>query len=259
MALSMLAVFAHPDDESFAVGGTLAKYSAEGVKITLVTATRGELSTLGDMGLPPAKLAATREQELSRAARVIGIERVHILGYKDGGLAAVLPGELSDCIQAIMSKVMPDVVLTFDSTGVTCHPDHIAVSRAATNAFDETLAAAHGKAAHPSKLYYWVVPERVAIALNSLFNTSFSGAPSSKIAVAVDVSDYLPIQRQAILAHHSQCAPIPPVLEARLGQQEGREYFTLAASTIEESAETGEDLFAGLRDPVALDVSPPAV
>lgn len=253
MALSMLVVFAHPDDESFAVGGTLAKYSAKGVRITLITATRGELSTLGQMCLPPAELAVVRERELYQAAMVIGVERVHILGYKDGGLAAVPPDELTAQITAIMKDDRPDVVLTFDSTGVTKHPDHVAISRAATSAFWQAVAEASGKKVRPSKLYYWVIPEGIAATLNNSFHTTFAGRPSSEITIAVNVSAYLEVQRQAILAHQSQCAPIPPVLEARLREQDGREYFILAGSALGKTVETGDDLFAGLAEPAAFD------
>src|SRR5207302_4809331 len=85
--LTLLAVFAHPDDESYICGGTLARYAAAGVRVVLVCATRGEAGEISDARLAsPDTLAAVREAELQAAARVLGLAEVHHLDYRDGVL-----------------------------------------------------------------------------------------------------------------------------------------------------------------------------
>lgn len=250
--LSLMAILAHPDDESFAVGGTLARYYAEGVKITLLTATRGELSTLGVGGWSREELAAMREVELQRAASALGLSDVRILGYSDGAVGTVPLEELGGGVLKIMEEVMPDVVITFHPAGVTGHPDHVAISRAVTSAFQQLSARATGHdegQSRPSKLYYWVVPQSIASSLNRDFGTTFLGVAEEEIAAVIDVRDFLGVQSKAILEHHSQCEPFPPVLRARLERQAGKEYFALAVSRIGKDFETGHDLFAGLRLP----------
>src|SRR5919202_1477629 len=89
--LSFLAVHAHPDDESITMGGTLARYSSEGIRTTLVTATRGEVGEILDKSLDPKeaapRLASIREQELRNACRILGVNEVVFLGYQDSGMA----------------------------------------------------------------------------------------------------------------------------------------------------------------------------
>src|SRR5918911_4650630 len=91
--LSFLAVHAHPDDESITMGGALARYSAEGVRTTLVTATRGEVGEILDKELDPQeaapRLATIREAELRRACEILGVGELVFLGYQDSGMAGL--------------------------------------------------------------------------------------------------------------------------------------------------------------------------
>jgi N-acetylglucosamine malate deacetylase 2 len=239
LAYSLLAVFAHPDDESFAVGGTLAKYASQGTEITLVTATRGELSTVGENPLLPEELGLIRERELEAAVRILGIHRAHLLGYPDGGLESIPHGKLSGRIAQIMGEVRPDVVITFHESGVTGHSDHRAISLATTLAFQQMGMT--------GRLYYWTVPQQVACRLNRSLGTTFTGTPESDL-LAIDVRQYLDIQREAVLAHRSQSTPFPPVLAARRKAQHGFEYFKPAVP-ISSPPESAHDLFAGLPEP----------
>ena len=134
--IKLLAVLAHPDDESLGFGGTLAKYAAEGVETYLVTATRGERGRFGSLGKggDPAEVGRVREAELRAAAAVLGIREVSILGYPDGAVDQV---EATTAIRAVVShirRIRPDVVVTFGPEGAYGHPDHIAISQFTTAA-----------------------------------------------------------------------------------------------------------------------------
>jgi len=146
----LLVVLAHPDDESFGMGGTLAKYAAQGVDVHLVCATKGEV---GDVS--PEKLigydsvADLRESELRCAAGILGIKQVHFLGYRDSGmlgssdnhhlqsLASQSVDEVSRKIVGYIRELKPGVVVTFDPIGGYRHPDHIAIHNATVRAFDQ--------------------------------------------------------------------------------------------------------------------------
>src|SRR6478609_824308 len=135
-ALKLLAVLAHPDDESLGFGGTFAKYAAEGMETYLVTATRGERGRFGPRGErgDPAEVGRLREAELRAAAAVLGIREVSVLGFPDG---AVDKEPAAAAIRAIVThirRIQPDVVVTFGPEGAYGHPDHIAVSQFTTAA-----------------------------------------------------------------------------------------------------------------------------
>jgi LmbE family N-acetylglucosaminyl deacetylase len=172
---TLLAVLAHPDDETFGVGGTLALYSRRGVEVHLVCATRGEVGAA-----PPellggyASLADLRENELRCAAALLGLASVIFLDYRDSGmpgspdnhhpqaLAAAPLEEVTARVAHWIRRLRPDVVITFDPQGGYRHPDHIAIQRATEAAFfaaGDLATASEGPAPHaPSKLYYHTFP-----------------------------------------------------------------------------------------------------
>src|SRR5579872_7175175 len=138
--LRLMAVLAHPDDETLGFGGVLARYAAAGVETFLVTATLGERGRyFGHApGTPehpgPDALATLREQELRAAAAVLGIREITLLGYADGRVAEAPPREAAAAIGRELRRVRPDVVVTFGPDGAYGHPDHIAISQLATAA-----------------------------------------------------------------------------------------------------------------------------
>lgn len=166
---TLLAVLAHPDDETFGTGGTLALYAARGVAVHLLCATRGEVGTV-----EPEKMAGfatigdLRQHELECAAGHLGLQGVHFLGYRDSGmpgsadnrhpqaLAAAPIERVAGEVAAWIRRLKPQVVITFDPIGGYHHPDHIAIHRATVAAFDlAAQAAADGTPGHPSdKLYF---------------------------------------------------------------------------------------------------------
>lgn len=122
----MLLIFAHPDDESFALGGTIARYAEQGVNITLVTATKGEAGKAAGI-CKPEDLGLIREQELLRAAEVLGIAKVIFLGYRDKEVPIAPPLEIVEKLVRIIRDVRPQVIITFGADGASGHRDHRAI------------------------------------------------------------------------------------------------------------------------------------
>ncbi len=126
---ALLVILAHPDDESFPMGGTLARYAADGVPVTLLCATRGEA---GIPGLPPEMAGQVRQRELLAAAGTLGITEVRFLGYRDGQLAQADQESVVARLAAVMREIRPTAVITFGPDGITGHPDHIAIHQMTT-------------------------------------------------------------------------------------------------------------------------------
>jgi LmbE family N-acetylglucosaminyl deacetylase len=230
----LLAVFAHPDDESFAVGGTLAKYAAEGVEVVIVSATRGET---GIRGVDASEAAALREAELRRAAVELGVSRVIFLGYPDGGLAGVDPDGAVSRLMALLRELRPQAVITFGPDGISGHPDHVTVGRWVTAAFD----ALDGPEA-PQRLYY------VAPSLATQQGCGVADPPPlPPDAIGVDVEPYLETKVRAMQAHASQDPPYPgdPAREAE--SMACHEWFVLARPRLPLQSEE-DDLFGQLVD-----------
>src|SRR5215204_3869300 len=164
----LLGLYAHPDDETFCTGGTFARYAARGAEIMVVSATRGEAGQIRDAEIATRRtIGKVRDQELRLACTRLGVQSVGCLDYRDGGLATVdneiLVGELTRAIR----EFRPTAVFTFGPDGGYGHPDHIAISAAATDAwhragdalqFPEHLA--EGLMPHaPAALYYAHFPK----------------------------------------------------------------------------------------------------
>jgi LmbE family N-acetylglucosaminyl deacetylase len=200
VASSALAVVAHPDDESFGLGGVLTWLSAVGLETRVLCFTHGEASTLGSR----SDLAATRERELRCAADQLGVSVVTLLNLADGCLADVRPDVLDAHVDANAGTV--DLVVVFDPSGVTGHPDHRAATAAA-----ERIARRRGLA-----VLEWGVSREVAATLNSEFGTTFTGLEGDDIAVDRSA------QWRAIECHDSQFAGNQVVLR-RLELQADRD------------------------------------
>ncbi|KAB2903564.1 MAG: PIG-L family deacetylase [Anaerolineae bacterium] len=223
---SMLVVLAHPDDESFPLGGTLAKYAALGVQITLICATKGEA---GIPSLPQEKVALLRERELRAAAAVLGLSEVRFLGWKDGELAKVDESIAIQQLLPILREIHPQVVITFGPDGISGHPDHIAVHHWTAAAFDE--------ADLPAKLYYIAPSEATMQGCGVIPTTEITGGPT----VGIDIGDYRVTKVQAAQCHASQNPPFPGDPETEAEQVACHEYFVLARPIVQ--AISTDDLF----------------
>ena len=252
-ARSLLVLFAHPDDESRIVGGTLAKYASEGIKVSLVVATHGEAGSCGEPPLcTPEELPRVRERELADACRALGVATWQLLDYRDGTLAAVDRTELVGQLVAAIRRIQPQVVLTFGPEGRTLHPDHIAMHQAATAAFHlaadptgyaEQLGDLRPHAA--AKLYYTTLPR----SLVSAINWAYPGQPDEEITVALDVRPWLAQKKRATNeAHRTQAhdQPFANLPENERWEALSTEYFFLAATHGLKRPAREDDLFAGL-------------
>jgi LmbE family N-acetylglucosaminyl deacetylase len=186
---TLLTALAHPDDESFGMGGTLALYASRGVAAHLICATRGEVGDVDPDYLRGFNsISERREHELRCAAEKLGLAGVHFLGYRDSGmpgspdnqhpeaLAAQPLEEVAGRVVAHIRRLCPQVVLTFDPIGGYRHPDHIAIHNATVLAFhaagDSTQYPESLPAYQPQKLYFHTVPRwflRTAVRILPLF------------------------------------------------------------------------------------------
>lgn len=186
---TLLIVTAHPDDETFGCGGTLAKYAAAGVKVYCVCATRGEAGTFEPEHMQGfSSVGDMRWAELVNATRNLGLAGVFHLGYRDSGMAdsadnknpaAFINAPVEEAAGRIVKyirELKPQVIITSDPVGGYRHPDHIAVHKAAVRAYaaagDSSQYPQAGPVYQPQKLYYNVFPHgwlRVSVALMPLF------------------------------------------------------------------------------------------
>lgn len=171
----LLSVLAHPDDESFGMGGTLAKYSEQGVDVHLICATRGEAGEVDPEFLEGySSIAELREQELTCAVEQLGINHVYLLPYRDSGMTgsedngnpqALINAPLERVAEEIaeyIRKIKPQVVLTFDPIGGYRHPDHIFIQKATTRAFSlagDPHYKSDSKVYQPARLFYHTIPK----------------------------------------------------------------------------------------------------
>lgn len=242
----LLVVMAHPDDESFACGGTIARVSDQGHEVTLVCATRGGAGTLlpaiaGDAGSARLALVAQRERELQRAAAVLGIGRVELLGYRDGFLTWTPPGTLDREIATVIQDVRPDALLTFGPDGMYWHPDHIAI-------WERTTAAVRQATAPGPAVYHVVIPPGTVEglvadvrALTPAVEERLWDIPSRAFGIlapaptlVIDVTAVIDRKLAALRAHASQVGPSHPLAHidrAAALRWLGYEYFHRAADS----------------------------
>jgi N-acetyl-1-D-myo-inositol-2-amino-2-deoxy-alpha-D-glucopyranoside deacetylase len=278
---SLLLVHAHPDDETINNGATMAKYVAEGVRVTLVTCTRGEE---GEVLIPElAELASShkdelgthRETELADAMAALGVTDFRFLGapdrkWRDSGMMGTEPNnrpdvfwqadleEAADLLVQVIDEVKPHVLITYDEFGGYGHPDHIQAHRVA-------MRAAEKSDWDIPKIYWNVMPVSViqeGIDAMKGIGSDFWGAEKAEdlpfakadsfVHALVDGNAYVDKKMNAMKAHSTQIAVDGPffALSNNVGLQVwGNEYYTLVKG--EKSAPLNEkgyesDLFAGI-------------
>jgi len=281
-ARSLLLVHAHPDDESIGTGATMAKYAAEGVRVTLVTCTLGELGEV----IPPelahlawdadGGLGQYRIGELDAACKALGVKDHRFLGgpgrWRDSGMMGEPTNDDADCfwqadvdeaagaLLEVIEDVRPQVIVTYDDRGFYGHPDHIQAHRVAWRAFTSASTTAGGPV---SKFYATAVPKSV-LARGISGGTRFTrvasvddlpfGVPDEQVTTEIDARDYLDAKVAAMRAHATQIAVDSPffALSDNVGQRAfGTEYYTLVSPVSPPGPERPagareSDLFAGL-------------
>ena len=283
---TLLAVHAHPDDETITTGGTLARYSAEGVRTVVVTCTQGELGWVFDPSLVGRDVGTLRDGELESACSTLGVSRLVRLGYCDSGMAGVAenhrPGaffaadlhEAAARLVKVLDEERPRVMLAYDETGGYGHPDHVKAHQVAIAAFEAAGTA------RPEKLYFvrfpltWSrefvrrlreagidAPGSAPAGADAGPDLHEIGVPDALVTTAIDVRRYLPAKLAALACHRSQLPPdhflrrMPPELAQRLWAYEyfSRECNPTARPKLNHQPSPGfetealeSDLFAGL-------------
>jgi LmbE family N-acetylglucosaminyl deacetylase len=237
----LLAVFAHPDDESLVAGGTLAACAAACAAVRIISVTHGEQGPIAHPDLASrASLGAVRAGELAAAARALRIEAVECLHYPDGALRWSDPDRLRDDLAGRVCDWRPDAVITFGPEGLYWHPDHIAVHRATTAALD-----ALARQGFAPWVYYATWPQGLAESLVSaavgrgkpadLWGQSPGafGVPADMITTVIDVRPFLAAKLGALRSHRTQLHPAHLLLDLPDDAAQeflGREYFIRSRS-----------------------------
>lgn len=264
-SLTVLCAFAHPDDEGFATGGTLALLVHRGARLTLVCATNGEVGEISDPALAtPETLGQVRQEELRQAMAITGIPDLRFLHYRDSGMAGTADNQHPNALMqaatervigqlvSIIREVQPNLVITHDPTGGYGHPDHKAMCQHATAAFalagdptayPEQLAPGQQPWA-PRCLYYVCFPrstfrrmwqEMRAMGISPPFASQeldALGTPDDEVTTTIDVTPFVDTKIASLACHRTQISANGPF--SQLPQQMLRdimrtEYFTLMA------------------------------
>ena len=218
---ALLAVFAHPDDETFRPGGTLALLAQHRVQVQVLTLTHGEAGSCGEPALcTPDELPSVRERELRCACAALGIQPPTLLDYPDGHLTEADPERVVAEILAVVRQVHPQVLLSFGPDGLSGHPDHILIGQWAAEAFQgiKEIAA----------LYTVAVLQSLAQTLNM---RQVHPVPDETIAFSVDVASVWETKLAAMRCHATQWSS-SPMLSAPAERQRlffGHEHFVRAA------------------------------
>lgn len=213
---SVLAVVAHPDDESFGLGAVLSTFVHAGATVSVLCLTRGEASTLHGV---EGDLATIRAAELEAAARELGIADVALKDYPDGALEETDHAALVGEVTAAIDRVAADGLIVFDLDGVTGHPDHRHASAIALE-----VATARGL-----PVLGWTLPADVAETLHDEFGAPFTGHTEDEVDLVIEVDRAA--QLRAVACHPSQAVP-GSVLWRRLEILGDREYLRRLSNAV---------------------------
>lgn len=273
----LMAIFAHPDDETFGVGATMARYASRGVPVTMICATRGEVGEIAaGTDATPDNLGLYREQELRDSMAILGVHDVRFLGFRDSGMLGTEDNEdprafakahadgVTHMLVRLIREVRPSVVVTWDKSGGYGHPDHVATHRHATAAFhaagDASRYPTAGDPWKPKALFYTTIPieefmklgEQLAergidpgIPGDNDFVMSLERVPANCI---IDVSDLYERKMEALLAHRTQMSPDDPIIKGPEDLRRAffaKEYFHRAHPAVPDGVML-DDFFAQL-------------
>lgn len=227
--MKILLIFAHPDDETFSSGGSIARMVKKGAKIKLITATYGQAGQTGEYGkITPEELGEIRKKEQEEACRILGISKVYHFGMMDGQLYKYRVATLVKKILPIIKKESPDVVVTFEKGGGSNHPDHKKISAAATEAFKGYMVISKKRV----RLYHTVMPKShlkamVKAGIDSFGFGKLKGVMDSNVTTIVDVSETFEIKKKAAYCHKSQMKDVERFLKIAEAVGYKKEFFRL--------------------------------
>ncbi|HEY3210390.1 MAG TPA: PIG-L family deacetylase [Actinomycetota bacterium] len=267
MTYRLAAVFAHPDDDTYGLAGTLAMGKGD-VEYTVIVATSGEAGAIGDPSLATREnLAEVRENEEREALRAAGAENavVHFLRYPDGGLKDVPREELVDKVATLIEEAHPQVVVTFGPEGITKHDDHITIGAAATEAFHKARAEPEAGQSPPGdafqRLLYVAIPsseidrfwENLRARGEDVGDPEGPfmprGVPDRTITHRVDCTGVMKAKIDALHAHRTQREEVDQIPEDLQETVLGYEWFVQAFPPVTEPTERlAGSVFEGLSD-----------
>jgi len=281
MTKTLLAVYAHPDDEAFGTGGSLAQYTAAGVEVVLVCATRGEVGEISDPSFAtPETLGEVRESELRCAAETMGVKQLFFLDYRDSGMdgtpenrdpRAFINAPAAEVVAKlveIIRRVKPDIVVTFEPNGGYGHPDHIAIHNHTVAAFHASADPARnpdlGPTWHAQRLFYSAIPRsffrEMVAQMKALgedtsdfdrFEAEGRGWPDEMVNVRINVAATVDAKWEALECHRTQFGPgnlFRRLPKDKIKKLMSREYFALAWPAPQPGMQL-PDLFSGLEIP----------
>lgn len=240
MKRRLLAVFAHPDDEAFGPGGTLAKYALSGTDIRLLSATKGEEGNWqNEEGKnSPIEIHHTRAEELEKSCKILGIKELFFLGFRDGALGNNIYHKLAEKIMNHINDFNPQVVMTYERLGISGHLDHIAVSMITTYAFLNSNQA--------QKLYYYCMPKDARDkALDKYFVYFPEGYDQKVITTRIDYAAHWENKVASMNCHQTQISDVRRILK-RLKNRPKIDYFILQKHRGIMPKFPESDLFAGI-------------
>ena len=257
---TVLAIFAHPDDESLACGGTLARLADRGARVVLLCASRGERGQSADPSIARGPdLGRARERELEEAARVLGIAEVILLDHPDGEIRWANIDKLHDQILQTIATHAPDLIITFDEDGLYWHLDHIGIHERTYTALrslgakmpplyyvtmsagtmHEVVAAAHAKGGAPPDSSFWgIAPDAF-------------GAGAKPPTFSVNVRGWVTRKLAALRCHRTQMGHSNPI--AWIGEDEARSLLGL--EYFRREGLTRLDALEALGEPIRIDVN----
>jgi LmbE family N-acetylglucosaminyl deacetylase len=253
-------VFAHPDDDTYGVAGSLALHASDELQLTVIMATSGGAGRIADPSLATREtLGRVREAEDVASWRALGFDPdVRFLRHPDGGLARIPREHLVLEVRDLLEETAPEVVVTFGPDGITGHEDHVAIGAVATEAFQSTRTSSSGQAF--SRLLHNVVPQSSLDRLNELFRERGlepmdptqpfmpRGVPDRTIGVRVDCSSVYERKLEAIRCHKTQ-AELEDVPYDLWPEMLSTESFTVAWPERRPRDPVLADLFEGLPTP----------
>ena len=200
---SLVAIFAHPDDEAFGPAGTIAKYSKD-YDVYLICATSGEA---GENFLDDAtrSIGEIREEELRSSAKLLGVKKVHFLNYEDGGLCNNKYHDIADKVKNILDTIQPEILLTYELRGVSGHLDHVAMAMITYFLFY--------KVSYTKKMMSYVIMREMTDELRGYFIYVPHGFKRERVDEIVDVNAYWELKKQAISQHKSQQLDVSRMLQ----------------------------------------------
>ncbi|HTG47487.1 MAG TPA: PIG-L family deacetylase [Actinomycetota bacterium] len=257
-ARRLAVVVAHPDDDTFGCAGTVALHADDPqLRFVLIHATNGGAGQIAPgSGATRETLGSVREEEDRRSWIALGREpdRHEWLGYTDGGLADVPFGELVARIAAILAEERPDVMITFGPEGITAHPDHVTVGRAATEAFASLRDGGDGfarvlhQAIKRSDIDAWnerlVAAGKEPIDPTQMFQPR--GVPDDTIGVEVDCTSVVDRKLAALREHRTQAGDTGTFDEGDLREALAREQHVIAWPPTPPGTPPLGDVFEGL-------------